>query len=150
MAGYDFDRVNREWQVSQDQLVPLSVAAAMIFYQAHGSTAAIRSGADFNDALDIAASALSRLVAVYAIEQGGSRVTLSIDLTAGSFCRGATQFRKRDGGMYAAMLVRRGDAVSAMSLIRRTGVPFAFVLAPAKEGEQQEHEQQQEQEKPRS
>lgn len=130
MADSDFDRINREWQVGQDQLVPLSVAASMIFYQAHGSAAAIRSPADFNDALDLAASALSRLVAVYAIAPGGSRVALHIDLTAGSFSRGATQFRLREGSMHAAMLVRRGDAVSAMSLIRRTGIPFSFALSP--------------------
>jgi hypothetical protein len=135
MANDDVD-LDRERQRTDDLFqsmmfahVPLAVAAAITFHQVHGNTRAIVTRQDYDDALNIAAAALSRLIAIYAMgDDHAGRVAISIDLTRQHFARGATELRNTDGSRRGELSLLRGELLSAISLIRRAGLPFAFAL----------------------
>lgn len=122
--------------------VPLAVAAAMTFHQAHRSTRAIVTRADYDDALNMAAAALSRLIPVYVLrDPKEGRKPLAFDLGTQRFSRGATELHGKDGSVVGDLTVRRTDLVPALSLIRRAGIPFAFAPAqepPVQQGTKQE------------
>jgi len=105
---------------------PLAVAAAIAFHEAHRSATTCVSRQDYDGALDIAAAALSRLLPVYTLRDSrGERATLVVDLTRAQFARGATELRGQ-GETVGELSVARGDLVSALSLIKRIGLPFSF------------------------
>ena len=112
------------WRASQESFVPLPVAAAITFHQAHGSTRAITTRADFDDALNIAATALARLIPLYAAQ---ASQPLPIDLAGQSFARGATELRSASGAAMRELRVRRADLLEALAVIRARGVPFSLV-----------------------
>jgi hypothetical protein len=115
-------------QRAEDLYLPLAVAAAITFHQAQGGTKAIVTRQDYNDALSIAAAALSRLIPIYAVRDPRlGRVPIKVDLTKAQFARGATQLRKSDETL-SELSVSRRDLVGALSLIKRTGLPFCFAL----------------------
>ena len=106
--------------------LPLHVAAAITFLQTYGGKNAVISQSDYDDALNIAAAALSRLMHVYTLrEPREGRVVLAVDLTEARFARGATELRNSHETI-GELSVTRNELVSALSLIRRTGLPFAF------------------------
>jgi hypothetical protein len=114
--------------------VPLPVAAAMTFHQVHGNTRAIVSRDDYDDALNIAAVALSRLVPLYVIgDPRDGHTPLSPDFTRQHFARGATELRCADAPPVRDMSIKRSDLLSAVSLIKRAGLPFAFAIERAPE-----------------
>jgi|tagenome__1003787_1003787.scaffolds.fasta_scaffold19708874_2 hypothetical protein len=114
----------------QESFVPLPVAAATTFHQAHGNTNAIIRREDYDDALNIAAAALSRLVPIYSVlDPRDGRTPVTPDLTQQYFARGATELRSRDAtAPLRELSIRRSDMLSAISLIKRTGLPFSFAL----------------------
>jgi hypothetical protein len=113
-------------QRAEDHYLPLSVAAAITFHQAHGNTRAIVSLSDYQDALSIAAAALSRLITIYTLrDPRQGRVAIAVDLTKAQFTRGATQLRSKEETIGELWVARR-ELVSALSLIKRTGLPFSF------------------------
>ena len=126
----ELGRADHEWRIGQETHVALSVAAAMAFHEAQGrSTTAIRSGDDHDDALNMAASALSRLLTIYTFDEGTrARVAVKLDMLNGKFVRGAMEFRRSNGSVVGSMSVRRGDLTSALSLIKRVGIPFGLAL----------------------
>jgi hypothetical protein len=77
------------------------------------------------DALNIAASALSRLVTIYSFD-GAGHAPIVLDLTQGRFVDGATAFRLNDArsSTLTSLLVKRSDLGSALLHIRRAGLPF--------------------------
>jgi hypothetical protein len=110
--------------------VPLAVAAAVAFHQAYSGTPASISQRDYEGALDIAAAALSRLIPVYTLRdpQAGRATPLVVDLARARFARGATELR--DGADTVAELsVARNELLSALSLLRRIGLPLSFAGA---------------------
>lgn len=117
--------IQRLWREGQESFVPLCVAAAITFHQAHGSTRAIRTRNDFDDALNIAASALARLVPIYRSDR--ERTAIDIDLTRQAFVHGATRLRSGDGTEIADLCVKRGDVLHASAIIQARGLPFSFV-----------------------
>lgn len=131
----DHERWVHEWRTSQEAFLPLPAAAAIVYRESPGGAAATPSRADHDDALNIAASALSRLVAIYAYDaQAHERVVVKLDLVQGRFARGATEFRRRDGDPLVELWVRRADLAAALARIERAGIPFSFALAPARTG----------------
>lgn len=126
----ELGRADHEWRIGQESFLSLSAAAALAFHQAQGgSSKAVVSREDFDDALNIAASALSRLVPIYVVDEAArTRVEVKLEVTSGRFMHGATEFHRRDGSLVIAMTVRRGDLVSALSLIKRVGIPFGLAL----------------------
>ena len=132
MAG-DQERWVNEWRTSGETFLPLPAAAAIVYRESQGATASSPSRADHDDALNIAASALSRLVAIYAYDaRAHERVVVKLDLLQGRFARGATEFRRRDGEPLAELWVRRADLGAALALIEQAGIPFSFALSPAR------------------
>jgi hypothetical protein len=135
MAHDDVD-LDRERQLMDDLFrsiihshVPLAVGAAITFHQVHGNTRAIVNRQDYDDALNIAAAALSRLISIYVVDGSPEGHTvLAVDLTKQHFARGATALRSPDGSTQQDLTVLRGEMLSAISLIKRAGLPFAFAL----------------------
>lgn len=82
-------RVDASWRAQGAEYVALPVAAAIAFHQAHRSTKAIVTVEDYDDALNIAASALSRLIPILVVNESQSvPVTLDVDLARQRFSRG--------------------------------------------------------------
>lgn len=129
----EFGRADYEWRVGQESFVALSAAAAMAFHEAQDrSTRAVLSPHDHDDALNIAASALSRLLLIYVADEATQRgVATKLDVVSGRFLRGATEFRRHDGSTVTSMTVKRADLTSALSLIKRTGIPFSLAMGEA-------------------
>lgn len=128
-------RTENLWRSITEQKVPLTVAAAMTFHEAHRNAKAIVSRSDYNEALNIAASALSRLVRIYtpgAITQ--KQVEVQVNLLSHRFALGASQLRSRNGeGLIEPLFVHRGDLLFALSVVKRAGLPFSFALLPLEE-----------------
>jgi hypothetical protein len=126
----ELGRADHEWRIGQESFLSLSTAAALAFHQAQGGSArAILSREDHDDALNIAASALSRLTPIYVMDEAArAPVAVKLDVANGRFRRGATEFHRRDGTVVVAMTVRRGDLTAALSHLKRVGVPFRLAL----------------------
>lgn len=105
-------------QGAQEPYLSLPVAAAIAFHHARGDTKAIVSRRDYDDALNLAAAALSRLVTIYA-----SRGPLQVDLTKAQFVSGATELRSAQEAL-RELAVSRDELVSVLPLIKRAGLPF--------------------------
>ena len=118
-------RAEELWRGSLDAHVPLAVAAAMAFHRVCGSTKAILTRPDYDDALTIAATALSRLIPIYCQEdpRAGRRV-LAINLIYESFVMGATRLRAHDGSLRAGLTVLRSDLIRAVAQLRSSGLPL--------------------------
>ena len=123
-------RTESYWRTLSEYMA-MSVAAAVTFHQVHGNTNAIITRADYDDALNIAASALSRLITVYTSGTREGRVPVTVDITRQRFGRGATQLQSPDGSIVDELSVRRSEMVSALSLIKRAGLPFSFAALPS-------------------
>lgn len=122
------ERTNAFLQRVEHNYLPLHVAAAITFHQAYGSKNAAISRSDYDDALNIAAAALSRLMPVYTLrEPREGRVVLAVDLTEARFAHGATELRSGHETV-GELSVRRNELVSALSFIKRMGRPFAFAV----------------------
>jgi hypothetical protein len=133
-----FERARAEDLIAKsfaESHVPLSLAAAMTFHQVHGNTKAIVGRDDYDDALNIAAVALSRLVTLFClVDAREGRTPVVADLTKQHFARGATELRCHDGQPPVRDLsVERSDMLSAISLVKRIGLPFSFAIAAAPE-----------------
>src|SRR5579859_1463531 len=110
----------------QHDYLELSIAAAMVLREAGHPGAATEPGHDFNEKLNIAAGALARLLTIYGVDEiSRAHTPIAPDAVAGEFVEGAAAFRHHAGYMVRSLGVRRSDLASALSLIRRIGVPFA-------------------------
>ena len=120
------ERATAVFQSGQDYYVPLAVAAAIAFHQAQGSTKAIVSRDDYDDALNLAAAALSRLLTIYVVrDTRQGRVPLAIDLTSSRFARGATELNLTAESV-SELSVSRYELLAALALIKRAGLPLMF------------------------
>ena len=126
----ELGRADHEWRISQEGFVSLPAAAAIVFHQAQGRSArAVASASDHDDALNIAARAISRLVDIYVVDDAAHlRRPTRLDLLTGKFIHGATEFRRNDGSSVHSMSVKRTDLTSALSLIKRVGIPFSLAI----------------------
>lgn len=120
------ERATALLQSGHDYYVPLAVAAAIAFHQAQGSTQAIVSRDDYDDALNLAAAALSRLLTIYVLRDARQgRVPLAVDLTRCRVARGATELRVGVETV-CELSVSRHDLLAALALIKRAGLPLMF------------------------
>lgn len=112
--------------------VPMAVAAAAAFHEVH-RTAEVVGRKDYDGALNIAASLLSRLVPVYTLGPSARKaVQVPVNLTTHRFVQGATQLRSRDGSrVIEGLFVRRSELLFAVSALKRAGL-FRFA-SPAGE-----------------
>jgi hypothetical protein len=120
------ERVTALLQGAHDLYLPLPVAAAIAFHQSQGNTRAIITRQDYDDALNLAAAALSRLITIYVLrDPREGRVPLAVDLTKSQFVRGATKLRTGNETQGELSVARR-ELLSALSLIKRAGLPLMF------------------------
>jgi signal transduction histidine kinase len=119
------------WHRVQAPYVPLSVAAAVTFHQVQRSTKAIVTRDDYEDALNIASSTLSRLIPILTLRNPREgRVAITIEPAHQRFARGATELRHSDGTSIGNLWVKTSEFHSALSLIKRSGILGAsFALA---------------------
>jgi hypothetical protein len=118
-------RIEQEMQSAVSAHIPLPVAAAGAIHVVCRNTHDIVARSDYDDALNIAAVAISRLVPVYALADPSRRKeVLWIDITRERFANGATELRRNDGRKITPLSIRRSDMLSALSLIKRTGLLF--------------------------
>ena len=120
------------WRHSGEAYVPLSVAAAAAFHAVYHSTKAIKNRRDYDDALNMAASALARHIPVYALgNPSEGRQALTISPTRDSFVRGATRLRRGDASLVADLSVLQSDLASALAQLRAGGLPLFLAGAEA-------------------
>lgn len=123
----DREQVRQAWRASEASHVPLALAAALAFHEAHPGPAGVVPQPDYDDALNLTAAALSRLVAIYAIDERTCRpVAHSLNLAIGKFRDGAAVYEGEHGRRVTSLLVRREHLPSAMALIKSAGIPFHF------------------------
>jgi hypothetical protein len=114
------------FQRVQDIYLPLPAAAAIVFHEVHRNANAVVSRSDYDAALSIAAAALSRLISIYTLRNPREgRVAVAVDLTKAQFACGASRLRGTEETI-GELWVSRREMVSALSLIKRTGLPFSF------------------------
>ena len=133
-------KMEQHWR-AVGEYVAMSVAAAITFHQAHGNTKAIVDRHDYDDALNIAATALTRLIPVFTLGRRQQRVQVQVSAVHQRFAYGATQLRSNDGSVIEHLSVKRSHLASAMRLVKQAGLPFAFAL-PAAEPQDQESSKQ--------
>ena len=105
--------------------MPLPLAAALAFHAGQEGANALLPARDYDAALDVAAAALSRLVAVYAIgENPKLPAVIHIDLRSGRFRDGGALYERRPGGPITSLVVARAQLSPALEFIRTAGLPF--------------------------
>lgn len=116
--------------LSQDpgEYVALGLAAAITFHQVHRGTRDELAQWEYDDALNLAAVALARLVPIYTLDDPSQgRVALAIDLAGQRFVNGATELHcRRNDRKFERLSIRRSDLLSATSLIKRRGFDFGL------------------------
>ena len=119
------DPDNPLWHHSGQPYLPLSVAAAATFHAVHHGTRAIADRRDYDDALNIAATALARLIPIYVVaDPRKGRRPVNIDLTRDTFARGATRLRRGDGSTVTDMSVLTSDFRSVIAQLHKAGLPL--------------------------
>jgi hypothetical protein len=112
------------WRSSADSHVPLPLAAALAFHAGEEGAKALLPARDYDAALNSAAAALSRLVAVYAIgENSKLPAVIPIDLGSGRFRDGGALYERRRGPRVTSLVVARAQLEPALEFIRRAGLP---------------------------
>lgn len=113
------------WRSSADSHVPLPLAAALAFHAAQEGANALLPARDYDVALNVAAAALSRLVAVCAIgENSKLQAVIDIDLGSGRFRDGGALYERRLGPRITSLVVARAQLEPALEFIRTAGLPF--------------------------
>lgn len=121
----DGDKVRKLWRGSEALHVPLSLAAALAFHESYGGPDAIMQRLDYDDALDLIAAALSRLVTIYKVDESTrSPVSVQLNLGSGKFRHGATVYEYRNGRALGSLMVQRAHVPAAVELIKAVGIPF--------------------------
>ncbi len=123
--GIDRARVEAVLIHTRTAHVELAIAAAAAFHLAHRKDRQRISRHEYADALNIAATAISRLITVYSSENTRrEQVPVSVDITRARFANGAKELRSLEGWSVTRLSIRRTDLPSALPLIGRAGLQF--------------------------
>lgn len=119
------ERAREAWRSSAGSHVPLPLAAALAFHAGQEGANAQLPARDYDAALNVAAAALSRLLAVYAIgENPQLPVVIEVDLGSGRFRDGGALYERRLGSRITSLVVARAQLAPALEFIRAAGLPF--------------------------
>ena len=119
-------RVEQILQGARGRRVPLAIAASSAIHIVSRNAHDMIARGSYDDALDIAAVAIARLIPVFALAHPcEGEKALAIDVTREHFANGATELRCSDGQTITALFIRHSDMLSALSLIQRTGLLFS-------------------------
>ena len=110
--------VERQWNGSEDEFVPLSLAAALALYESlTNAEDDVRAG-DYDEALNLAAIAMSCVAAVYTMDHRQRWAKVQIDLRTDRFAFRASEVRTMNGGTVAPVYMKRAEVLSALPIIR--------------------------------
>lgn len=126
------EQVRKVWQASDEAHVPFHLAAALAFHEACPAAHAFIAGTDYEDALNLAAAALSCVVNVYALHpRTGQPVPVEVNLKGGKFLDGGAAYRRGGGPIVTSLVVRRDEVAAALNLVKTAGIPFHFLNTEA-------------------
>ena len=127
----DGERIRRAWLATDAPHAPLHLAAALAFHEAHGGVDAVVPRLDYDDALNLAAAALSRLLTLYTLDEQTRRpVPVRLSLANGRFRQGAVVYEQRESSRtVTSLVVHREQLPAAIAVIRATGLPLHFERA---------------------
>ncbi len=128
----DSQQIRDAWHSSDHPHVPLSLAAALVFHEAHKAAQAFITEPDYDDALNMSAAALSCVVDIYAIHpRTGQATPVNLSLKAGRFADKGSAYRRRNGGTVTSLVVSREHIPTAIGLVSAAGIPFQFLSTEA-------------------
>lgn len=134
-------RIDEFLRVQYDSFVPLPIAAAAVFHRAQGDGDAILARRDYDEALNIAAAALSRLVPIYQLrDPREGRLPVPIDLAHQRFARGASELRGNGQPPARDFSIRQTDLTAAISLVKKAGLPFMLAALSSPRPSIDEHQ----------
>ena len=126
------EHIRNAWQSSDEPHVPFPLAAALAFHEACPAAHAFIARPDYDDALNLAAAALSCVLNVYALHpRTRQTIPIEVNLKAGRFVDGGEAYRRRAGRTITSLVVRRDDVAAAVSLVKAAGIPFHFLNTEA-------------------
>ena len=116
-------------QLTQEdsELIPFSNAAFRVYTQITGGFLSPLGGPVVNAVLHDVAQAIASVATIYGARTDTEplKPLPALELKRGTFQRAATVVRTRNGIKYGRLYIRRGDATSAVTLLKRTGARFA-------------------------
>ncbi|MGA7984066.1 MAG: hypothetical protein WCA01_02680 [Burkholderiales bacterium] len=121
---HEREQVEEIWARSLAPWLALPVAAAFTFHQTRRNVANLLTPAEYANALDIAAAALSCIIPIYTPDECGVPVPLPINLAQQRFCGGASGVQRADGAIVAPLSVLHGDVLPALVAIERSGIDY--------------------------
>ena len=102
---------------SLDKPVRLRVAASMLHHELGGDVRSAMRGPDYLLHLNKAARALSEAIQVFRLDGSRMHPIEAAELAAGELLDGGNALRRPDGKLHRPLVVRRGDAVSAITAL---------------------------------
>jgi hypothetical protein len=121
---HDRDLIEETWAGTLTPWLPLCVAAAFTFHQTRRNVANLLTQNEYENALDIAAAALSCVASIYTPDQRGAPVPVPVNLARQKFCGGAARLQCSDGPIIAPLNIVRGDVLSALVAIERSEIDY--------------------------
>jgi hypothetical protein len=116
-------------QLTQEdsELIPFSNAAFRVYTQITGGFLSPLGGPVVNAVLHDVAQAIASVATIYGARTDTEplKPLPALELKHGTFQRAATVVRTRNGIKYGRLYIRRGDATSAVTLLKRAGARFA-------------------------
>jgi len=125
VVSLDLERARVELilQNARGRRVPLVIAASSAIHMVSRNAHDLIARGQYDNALDIAAFAISRLVPVFALAHPSEgEEAVAIDFSKERFTNGATELQRSDGQKVSSLFIRHSDMLSALSLIKRTGL----------------------------
>jgi hypothetical protein len=116
-------------QLTQEdsELIPFSNAAFRVYTHITGGFLSPLGGPVVNAVLHDVAQAIASVATIYGARTDTEplKPLPALELKHGTFQRAATVVRTRNGIKYGRLYIRRGDATSAVTLLKRAGARFA-------------------------
>ena len=113
----DVPNVRAGLAAAQNKPVRLRIAASMLHHERGGDARSAMRGKDYLARLNEAARALSQVIGVFRLDGAGMHPIPPADVMAGELLDGGNALRTADGKLHHPVVVRRGDAVSAITLL---------------------------------
>jgi hypothetical protein len=113
----DTEEVRARLAASRDAPVKLRVAASLLHNERTGRSRASMRGPDYLAQLNESARALSEVVDVYHVAEGRMTLIPREKLAVGTIQDGGNVLRGADGSLYQRLVVRRGQAIAAITVL---------------------------------
>jgi hypothetical protein len=116
----DVEDMRARLAASRNAPVKLRVAASLLHNERTGRSRASMRGPDYLARLNEAAKALSEVVDVYHVAEGRLVLIPRETLARGAIQDGGNILRGADGSLYQRLVVRRGQAIAAITVLAAT------------------------------